>query len=151
MFVFVPLSHEDLAAWVATDCYHGVAFAATPTFLDAFGLTDADDEDADLTLASIASIQGLLTYGLRLVAVAEVSQVASLQPADLGTVTIQARWSSVTSLFVDEPESFDAVAAATKAIAGLSLSQAWDEPVIQRLVSDIDLLWHGPDEWQHLG
>ena len=87
--MFVPLDAGGLAEWVHRGALTaGPGYAATPAFLAAFGLGAPDEEETDLTLLSIASLDGLLRHGVRLVAVAETSAKAaeSAEPAEFGAV-----------------------------------------------------------------
>jgi hypothetical protein len=146
--VFVPLSAQMLRDWVA-----GVAapvvtgYADTPGLRSAFGIDD--DEDAERAALLIASVAGLIEHRQRLVAV--LSAPVSPRPGgdpDFGEVVFPASgYGNVSALFVDEPGVADAAAGQ---VAGLSLEQAWEHPSVTALLSDADLLWHGPGEWESL-
>ena len=148
MIVFVPLTPADLRDWATSGRRAGVGgFAATRSFLTAFGLSTADDEDADLTLAEIAGVAALLAHGVRLVAVCEADAVAG-EPADLGAVSAgEVPWSRVTSLFSEAPEDAARAARVRAGLTSTDLGAVWDDPEIGSLVSETSLLWHGSDEW----
>ncbi len=148
MIVFVPLAPADLRDWATSGRRSGgPGFAATRAFLTAFGLASADDEDADLTLAEIAGIAGLLAHGVRLVAVCDADAVPG-EPADLGAVMVaEASWSRVSSLFAEAPEDAVRAAEVRAALAGSDLTTAWDVPDVGALVSETSMLWHAPGEW----
>lgn len=150
MLVFVPLAPGDLAAWASGTPYSGDAFAATPAFLSAFGLTSPDDEDADLTLLEIAALAGLLRHGVRLVAVADAAGPPAT-PADLGAITIaDTRWSQVQSLFADDADGAAQAASVRAELGEVGLTQAWDAEPTASLLADGELLWHGSTEWERL-
>lgn len=150
MLVFLPLTPHALHAWASGEPLRGVrGFAATPTFLAAFGLTPADDEDAERTLLHIAGLDGLVSHGVRLVGV--VDAAARDLATDFGGVEVaEVAFASAVALFTDEA---DAAASVAKALADLGdgdLAAAWDSPAHEALMADADLLWFGPDEWEHL-
>ena len=151
MLVFVPLDRAGLAAWATGRPPQTTGVAATASFLDAFGLPSPDDEDAERTLLAIASLAGLLSHGVRLVAVAEAGRPERDEPADFGAVQVSALpWRAVSALFADEPASADAVAAAASELAGAALPEAWDHPAAEQLLTSCDLLWHGSAEFETL-
>lgn len=151
MLVFVPLIPAALAEWATRGVRDVAGFAATPAFLAAFGLARADDEDADLTLLSIASVDGLLRHGVRLVAVAGVATPTPAEPADFGAVRAAGvPWSAVTSLFADDAPGAATASAVATGLGGADLATAWEHDVVEALVSGTDLLWHGSTEWQRL-
>lgn len=147
--VFVPLAGDELRTWAADGNLPGpvAAFAVTPGLLEAF--MPADEEDAERVALLVASVASLGRSGRRLVAVAE----APVRPrpggdADFGEVLVDGlAWDAVTSLFADE-RGLDVASAAAAARA--PLAAAWEQPEVQVVVADADLLWYGPGEWRQL-
>ena len=148
--VFLPVTFGDLRTWATTGDLAGPrqGFAATAGLQEAFGVTDS--EESERIAALVASVASLAGSGRRLVAVAEVEATPGVE-VDFGEVAVaDVPWTSLQSLFADEPGT-GAVAAAAVAASGLSLAAAWDHPVVSTLLADADLLWHGPGEWTSLG
>lgn len=149
MLVFRGVSAEELQALASGTVLTGPAFAATPSFLDAFGLDAPDDEDAERTLCCIAGLWALLTHGRRLVVVADVpARDGGTQFGAVGVDRIA--WDAVTAIFAEDPESQGLADAAASAMAQLGVEAAWDHPSHTVLLADADLLWFGPQEWAAL-
>lgn len=150
VLVFCPVSHEELATLASGGAIHDVeAYAATSNFLQTFGLTERDAEDAERTAAYLAGLAGLLRTGSRVVVVAETSTKGastSLGEVIVPTLTFEA----VSALFADDAGSADAVAKARASLDGLTVSEAWDDLAHEALLARVDLLWYGPDEWESL-
>lgn len=150
MLVFVPLAQTDLADWATTGKRDVSGFAATPVFLESFGLTAPDTEDADLTLLEVAGIAGLLAHGVRLVAVCE-TDAAGAEPAEFGAVVAEGvRWSTVESLFADDEDGARRASAARDEIGACTLDEAWESDAVSDLLRGTELLWHGSSEWARL-
>ncbi len=150
MLVFVPLAPADLADWATSGKRDVTGFAATPVFLETFDLSAHDIEDADLTLLEVAGIAGLLTHGVRLVAVCEAT-AAGAEPAEFGAVVAErVRWSAVESLFTDDEAGAARAASVAEALAGVELDEAWDDDAVTDLLRGTELLWHGSSEWARL-
>lgn len=150
MLVFVPLAADHLRGW-AEGAPLGVrrAYAATPAFLAAFGLSSADDEDAERTLLHVAGLDALLRWGHRLVAVADA------EPRDLadefGAVEVTGvGFAAASALFADAPDAAGDLERARSALGDVGLDAAWDDPAHMALMEDTDLLWFGPQEWARL-
>jgi hypothetical protein len=147
--VFVPLTAEVLRGWATGSAITASlpGYADTPGLRAAFGI--GDEEEAERVALLAASIAGLASNGHRLVAVVEAT--ASPRPdadPDFGEVFVATGgYHHVTALFADEPR---AVEAAASAVAGLALAEAWEHPAAIQLLSEADLLWHGPGEWEVL-
>ncbi|PKQ32836.1 MAG: hypothetical protein CVT62_01940 [Actinobacteria bacterium HGW-Actinobacteria-2] len=147
--VFVPLTPLLLRDWASGASMPASlpAYTDTPALRSAFDITD--EEDAERVALLAASVAGLAAYGLRLVAVAEAAPVPrpNADP-DFGEVNVAVgSYGTVSALFVDEAGVADAAAAAA---SGLPLAEAWEDPAVIGLLSDADLLWHGPGEWEAL-
>lgn len=150
MLVFVPLSPAGLAEWATDGVRDVVGFAATASFLEAFGLANGESEDADLTLLEVAGIEGLLTHGVRLIAVGQI-EAEGIEPADFGAVAaVSVPWTRVESLFADDEAGASRAALLRAALVGAELSGAWDAEATDVLLRTTELLWHGPTEWQGL-
>lgn len=153
MLVFVPLSPEGLSDWVAQGSRPAPGFAATREFAAAFSIGEADAEDAERTLLEIAGLDGLLRYGVRLVAVAEADAEVA-EPAEFGAVDAGVLgWGRVTSLFADDALGAGRAASVLGGLGGLggaSLAEAWEDDAVVDLLAGTDLLWHSSTEWQRL-
>ena len=150
MLVFVPLAPAALAEWAGSGSRDVSGFAATPAFLDSFGLSAPDTEDTDLTLLEVAGIAGLLAHGVRLVAVCE-TDAAGAQPAEFGAVVAEGvRWKLVDSLFTDDEEGARRAAAARDEIGVCTLDEAWESDAVSDLLRGTELLWHHSSEWAGL-
>ncbi|MDR3070284.1 MAG: hypothetical protein LBU38_04660 [Propionibacteriaceae bacterium] len=148
--VFVPLSGELLAGFATQGNLEGPlpAFTVTDEMLDAFGLRVEDGEQAEFTAVNIAAIAGLLSFGVRLVAVLPASYVGGCD--DFGTVSASGlKYSQVVSLFADEPAG-ERVALIAQQLKGRTLDEVWEDPIVIELVDDAELLWYGPAEWKQL-
>ena len=150
MLVFVPLDPRGLAEWARSGRRDVTGFAATAAFLDTFDLTEATSEDADLTLLELAGLEGLLTYGTRLIAVGQFEAVG-IEPAEFGAVAADGvAWTRIESLFADDARGADGAALLLKRVEGRSLEDAWDDDATTELLRTTELLWHGPTEWEGL-
>lgn len=150
MLVFVPLAPADLADWATTGVRDVSGFAAKPGFLEAFGLSSPESEDADLTLLEVAGLSGLLAHGVRLVAVCE-ADVAAATPAEFGAVVAeQVGWTQVESLFADDEAGAGKAAAAREVVGKMGLEEAWEADESIHLLRTTELLWHGSSEWERL-
>lgn len=150
MLVFVPLAPADLADWASTGVRDVTGYAATPAFLESFGLSSHDSEDTDRTLLEVAGVAGLLAHGVRLVAVCE-TDAAGAEPADFGAVVAErVRWRTVESLFADDEAGAAAATATADALGEAGLDDAWDADEVTDLLRTTELLWHGSTEWERL-
>ncbi len=150
MLVFVPLAPTDLADWASTGVRDVTGFAATPAFLESFGLSAPDSEDTDRTLLEVAGVAGLLEHGVRLVAVSEADAVGA-EPAEFGAVVAgPVRWAAVESLFADDEAGGATATAAAAAVGEADLDQAWESDEVTDLLRTTELLWHGSSEWERL-
>lgn len=150
MLVCVPASDAELRALGSGRTLPvPLAFAATPAFLDAFGLTDPGDEDAERTLLYLAGLSSLIRHGRRLVLVAELAGLRGREAeGQLGGVTAsEIGLAQVSALFADDPEGRALAAAARAQLDGLGLEAAWEHPAHERLLAETDLAWYGPEEW----
>lgn len=147
--VFLPLSGGQLRTWAVGGVLPGshTGYAVTPTMLEAFGVTDP--EDAEYTALSIASVAGLLNHGERVVAVLGISAPGGED--EFGTVeVVTPGYAQVTALFGEDTDPSQARAAAIT-LQGMTLDQAWEEPAVRALLTERDLLWYGPAEWESVG
>ena len=146
MLVFRPVSEDELRGLAQGRVLTGPAWAATPSFRDAFGLDPGDDEDAERTALYIAALAGLIQHGRRLVVVAETP--ASDSGTDFGAVGVdRLAFEHVTALFADDPSAQPLAEATRSAIAQLGVEDAWGHPAHGALLAEADLLWYGPEEW----
>lgn len=149
MLVFVPVTASELAAWAEAGRHRpAAAYAVTPSLCAAFGFAAADDEDAEHTVLHIAGLAGLLSGGIRLVAVAEASG-RPVPASEFGEVGVgELPWSAVTALFGDDAP--DAAAVLRGRLAGRSVAASWDDEEVAEFLAEHELLWHGPGEWSGL-
>lgn len=149
--LFVPVRADELRSWVVDGVLpaNRASHAVTAGLEDAFGVSDP--EEAERIALLIASVAGLCAFGRRLIAVVEAVPVPRPDAdPDFGEVWApQLPFFSVSALFADEAGQ-RLVPVAARAVAGMSLAQAWEEPVVTQLLSAADLLWHGPGEWESL-
>ncbi len=150
MLVFVPLAPADLADWASTGVRDVTGFAATPLFLEAFGLGGPEGEDTDLTLLEVAGVAGMLAHGVRLVAVCG-TDAAGAEPAEFGAVVAgRVAWSAVESLFAGGEAGAPKGTAARAAVGDTDLDAAWEADEVSDLLRTTELLWHGSSEWERL-
>jgi hypothetical protein len=143
--VIVPLSHLELADLRRVPLTTVTGFAVTPALRDTFGLSEADDEEADRTALLLAGLSSLQSHGKRLAVVAEVAAVDEGDP--FGEVAVrELRLQDVSAVFADAPEAGQSVVRVAAAVAGKDLDDAWDAPEAQALMAEHDLLWYGPEE-----
>lgn len=147
MLVFIPLTAGELRGWAAGAPFTpDRAFAATSSFLSAFGLAGAEDEDAERTLLHIAALDALLRGRVRLVAVVDAPGTG--RDDEFGAVEVaQVGYERVQALFADSPDAAATVARAASALTGQELETAWEAPAHEGLMEEADLLWFGPQEW----
>ena len=149
MLIFRPVSEQELCQLAQGRVLTGPAWAATPSFRDAFGLGPFDDEDAERTALHIAALAGLIQYGRRLVVVAEAP--ARDAGTDFGAVGVdRLAFEHVTALFTEDAAAQPLADATRSAIAQLGVEDAWDHAAHGALLAEADLLWYGPDEWAAL-
>ena len=144
--VLVPVSRDQLAG-LREGALSGplAGFAATAALRDTFGLAVADDEETDRTALLLAGLSSLMSYGNRLVVVVEAPVVDTGDP--LGGVAVSGiSWKDVSAFFADAPEAAQQAAATARHVAGSDLDAAWDDEDAQRLMTEHDLLWYGPEE-----
>ena len=149
--LFVPVTTADIADWAGSGTLSGPrpAHAVTAGLRAAFD--PVDEEDAEHIALLVASVASLARSGRRLVAVAEATcRVDPDGDPDFGDVVVSdLPWTTVQSLFGDEPD-LPGLPAAASAAAGLPLSEAWEQPAVTALLEQADLLWHGAGEWHDL-
>ena len=149
MLVFRGASADELRALAAGGSLPGPAWAATPAFLDAFGLGPGDEEDAERTALYVAALAALLEHGRRLVVVAEApARPAAGESAEFGAVDVDPLvFAQVTALFAEDAAHRATADAVGVALAVLGLADAWGRPAHEALLEQADLLWYGPEEW----
>lgn len=145
VLVCVPVGDDQIEAIKSNGTVSGPSqvFTATPELLDGFGLTPADDEEADYAVLLLAGLWSLREHGRRFVLTAMVD-ASRLRPgeetANGGRVVDGLQASTVEAYFTDDDPAV--AAAAANAIAGCDLDTAWDTPEVVALHADHDLLWH---------
>ena len=143
--VFVPLEPGALARWAGgAPLGPSPAIAVTPAFQAAFGFARADDEAAEYTALCVAGVLALTSRPRRLVAVAAADVPATAD--EFGRVEVSGLgFETVTSIFAEG--SAELAGSVHAAVAGRELAVAWDDARVETLLTDGDLLWHGPTEW----
>ena len=152
--VFVPTAgSEAVALRSGADLGVRSGCAATRSLLEALG-TDTSAEEADFAALSNA---GVLAVALdagpsRLVLAADVSdvQVRDGRTAAGEVEVTGLTWAQVQSLFADEPDAAESVAAARRAV-GVGLADALASAAVQDLNQRFDLLWYSVAELDSVG
>ncbi len=140
--VFIPVSAAELDVLAGAVTFADrTAYAVTDDLLEELGYDATDSEDAEYAALVLASVAGLAANGERLIVVADV-------PADLvqpgedspnGEILLtRLPTTAITAWFADEP-GID-IAAAAAACHGMSIDEAWEQPAVQALLRDHDLL-----------
>lgn len=144
VLVCVPVDDDQAAVIAAGGTLTGPlqAFAATDGLYATFGLTPADDEEAEFAALLMAGLWGLQRHARRLVLTAQVAGVQlDGEETDNGGCTVaQLAAADVEAFFSDDPDA--PTAQLVDEIADLDLDTAWDHPDVQALHRDHDLLWH---------
>lgn len=153
--VFLPVAGSEAAALRAgADLGARAGCAATRSLLAALG-ADTSDEEADFAALSNAGVLAVVldTDPHRLVLAADVAdaQVRDGQAATGAVEVIGLAWAQVQSLFADEPDAAEAVAAARRAVGGLGLADALVTPAVEDLNHGFDLLWYSVAELDSVG
>lgn len=134
-----------------------VGYAATVSMLAAHGLEPGDEEEGDFTALNYAATAALEMWApgdQRLVlAVATAARntvprgLSAQDAAEVGAVAVdEAAWRNVKAIFADEPDATDAVSQAKTALGERQWLAAWEDPAIDRLVTEFNLLWYVPTE-----
>lgn len=144
-FVCVPVNGEQLRLLAAGQTIPGPlqAFTSNDELLATFGLTPADDEEADFACLLVAGLWALTRYGRRLVVTANVDpdRLFDGPEAENGGRSLQELpVARVEAWFSDEDQA--AVAEAGALVNGLDIDAAWERPEIERLLREQDLMWH---------
>lgn len=143
--VCIPVDDVQLARIAVGQSLAGPlqVFTVTDELLDTFGLQPADDEPAEYAALLLAGLWSLLQHGRRVVLTAQVPQNqldAGAETANGGRCLDGLSAADVEAWFADEPGVPIAELAAK--LAGLSLDQAWEQPSVQQLFREHELLWH---------
>jgi hypothetical protein len=148
---FVPTTRAEARDWLRAGRAVGPvpAHRVSPEYLEAFGIDSgsADDmETAEFGALYLASVSCLLRGPERTVLIVDTAQAwTSAVDADaefgLGTLAGFA-WADVTAFYVDDEAARDAVSGASAAVAGLSLTDAWEDSDVVNLLATHTLLWH---------
>lgn len=150
-FVCVPVSEDQLRRLRAGEELRELqVFRVDDHLLAAFGLTVADDEEADRAAMLLASLWALSRHGRRLVLTAFVSPQLvgdAAESANGGAAVQRLRPRDVEAVFADERSADDAIRRARESVRrDSSLDEIWDQPCIQDLLNSHELLWHTLDE-----
>lgn len=148
--VFIPVAADELGALTGEPVLSDrSAHTVTPELLDELGYDASESEDAEYAALVLASVAGLAAHGVRLVIVAEVDP-SLVSPGD-DVANGQVRLTSVpqpsmTAWFSEEPGTDVADAAAIA--KGMTIDQAWEQPQVQELLAEHDLLWNDVVEYR---
>lgn len=145
VLVCVPVSLAQAGLVAAGQTIPGPlqVFTVTDELLDSFGLTPADDEQADYAVLLLAGLWALREHGARLILTAMVDPTrlaAGAETANGGRLLAELPAARVEAWFDDEDPAVVAPVAA--AIAGLDLDQAWEQADVIDLHANHALLWH---------
>jgi hypothetical protein len=151
--VFIPIAPDEMGALAGrSELVDRTAYSVTPELLEELGYGAEETEDAEYAALILASVAGLAAHGTRLIVVAEVDP-ASVEPGDdptNGQVRLRScPASAITAWFADEPGVDVADAAAIS--KGMTIDQAWDQPAVQDLLHNHDLLWNDVVEYRREG
>lgn len=153
--VFVPVSLELLRSLATSGQLPGpvTAYGVTADLLT-WGEFGPDElEDAIFTAQSLAATAALVGLGgapggRRVVLAVAGTGFVPAADALPGEGSLPGlRWRQVQAVFSDDPD-VDLTVAGTAA-AGLTVAQAWDDPVVADFVEENDLGWFTPDEARH--
>lgn len=152
-FVCVPVSEDHLRRLAAGEELSELqVFLVNDQLLDSFGLTPADDEEADRAAMLLASLWALSRFGRRLVLTAFVAQdliSPGAETANGGATLTRLLPRNVEALFADEPEAGQAIERAREQLGpASSLDEIWEQALIQDLLAGHELLWHTLEETQ---
>lgn len=148
---FVPTTISDALSWREAGQASApvAAHQVSAGYLEAFGIdaSSADDQEtAEFGALYLASLSCLLQRPERFVLVVDTTSNwtdSSGADAEFGLGELAGfRWSEVTAFYVDEPAAQADVAAAHLAIAGKSLTDAWEDDAVVSLLATYTLLWH---------
>jgi hypothetical protein len=144
MLVCVPLTAGELRRWANGEALsRRLGAAVTPTMMEAFGFAAVDDEEAEHTALNVAGLASLIAYGSRLVAVVE--QDAEDLADEFGGVSVEAiPFSALTSLFTDP------AGVVAPELSADGLAACWEDDAVQEFLSENELLWFGPSEWESI-
>lgn len=158
MTVFVPCTVLLARAWRDQGLPSRlVGYAATVPMLAAHGLEPGDEEEGDFTALNYAATAALelwapgdkrLVLALGTAARGVVPRgMAESDALDLGVVAVDdASWRNVKAVFADEESAAGAVLAAKQALGERPWLDAWEDPAVDRLVTEFDVLWYVPGE-----
>jgi len=149
VMVFLPVQPVEVRAVRAgEDLGPGAAYAATATLRHTFDYGEKADEDADFAAQIFASLRCLIDGRDRLLLAAEVTNL----PPECGEVTFgevtrpRVQWRDVRAIFLDEPESRDALRAYATTARGRTLAEIWADEATHDLLEHHHLLWFDPTE-----
>lgn len=149
VLVCVPVDLDQAALVAAGKPLPGPlpVFEVNDELLASFGLTAADDEEADYACLLVAGLWGLANHGRRLVLTAQVDP-GQLGPgaeqANGGRTAAELRADRVEAFFADEPGAdLAGVAAAAR---DLDIDSAWELEQVALLHREHDLMWHSVSE-----
>lgn len=158
MTVFIPCTALVARSWRDQGMPPKLlGYAATVSMLAAHGLEPGDEEEGDFTALNYAATAALDMWApddqrlVLAVATAARNTVprgwSAQDAAEVGAVAVDdVAWRQVTAIFADEPGSAEAVVQAKAALGSRTWLEAWDDPAVEKLVTEFDLLWHVPDE-----
>lgn len=157
---FIPATREQANGWQKAGRAEGpvAAHQVTPEFLEAFDIDATSGPGREAALFGclcVASVSCLVTDSERLVLVVDNPSPwssADGEDAEFGRGLIDGfSWADVTAFYVDGPDADIDVRAASQAVRGLSLNQAWDDNAVIGVLARHDLLWHDVAEWGSAG
>ena len=145
VLVCVPVGTEQATLVATGETVPGPlqVFCANAELLASFGLTAADDEEADFACLLVAGLWGLAHHGRRLVLTAQVDPGRlgdGAETANGGRVLEALPAERVEAFFADESDA--GLGAVAEAVRGLEIDAAWELPEVERMHREDDLMWH---------
>ncbi len=144
-FICVAVSRQELA-----DLFDGktidskIGFTPNQALLDAVDIDESGGEEAERAALMMASIYALTRYGERLVMTGTLPRTSLTESAEEchnGAVRLASvNLTGMESWFDDELPQLARQAASLT--LGDSIDDAWNKPIVQKLMEESDLLWH---------
>lgn len=151
--VFAPVASTELAAIAGEiDLIDREVIRVSPGLLAALELDAADQEEAEYAALQLAGVLALSRYGHRNVLVAEIPEDllgAELEPQNGLYLARSIPRAAMTCWFSDDPAT--SVTEAARAANGLDIDAAWEQPAVQGLLNQADLLWNDVVEYTTQG
>lgn len=145
--VFIPIDAAELPVLGGErELRDRRAFTVTPDLLQELEYTPDMVEDAEYAAMVLASVAGLIEFGVRLVVVADVDS-SLVQPGEDSTngecFLTHCPSAAITAWFSDAPG-----VEVPQLAHNASIDEAWDHAEVQELLIEHDLLWNDVAEYR---